>query len=58
MPLNVLAGVGGMSEWSMMTGPVNWRVAYPAFLLAMAAVGAASYFILKWIERRAMEQEP
>ncbi len=35
MPLTLLAGIGGMSEWSMMTGPENWRIAYPAFLLAM-----------------------
>ena len=32
MPLTLLAGIGGMSEWSMMTGPQNWRVAYPLFL--------------------------
>jgi magnesium transporter len=56
MPLSFLAGVGGMSEWSMMTGPGNWRVAYPAFLGAMIIVGVASYFILKWIERRALGQ--
>ncbi len=32
MPLTLLAGIGGMSEWSMMTGPANWRIAYPAFM--------------------------
>ena len=32
MPLTLLAGIGGMSEWSMMTGPENWQIAYPAFL--------------------------
>jgi len=32
MPLTLIAGIGGMSEWSMMTGPENWRIAYPAFL--------------------------
>jgi magnesium transporter len=52
MPLTLLAGVGGMSEWSMMTGPPNWRLAYPLFLLAMAAIGGANYYILKRIERR------
>lgn len=52
MPLTLLAGVGGMSEWSMMTGPDNWRVAYPAFLLAMALIGVASYFLLRRIESR------
>jgi magnesium transporter len=52
MPLTLLAGIGGMSEYSMMTGASNWRIAYPAFLLAMVAIGVGSYFILKWIDRR------
>jgi hypothetical protein len=36
----------------MMTGPQNWRIAYPAFLLAMAVIGFANYFLLKWLEKR------
>ena len=32
MPLSLLAGIGGMSEWTMMTGAANWRIAYPLFL--------------------------
>lgn len=50
MPLTLLAGIGGMSEWSMMTGPENWRIAYPAFLLGMAILGLISYFLLKRLE--------
>ncbi|HEX9116022.1 MAG TPA: magnesium transporter CorA family protein [Anaerolineae bacterium] len=52
MPLTLLAGIGGMSEWSMMTGPEHWRIAYPAFVLAMAVLGVASFFFLRWLERR------
>lgn len=52
LPLSLLASIGGMSEWSMMTGPENWRFTYPLFLLAMVVVGALSYFLLKWIIRR------
>jgi magnesium transporter len=52
MPLTLLAGIGGMSEWSMMTGPHNWKIAYPAFLLAMAVIGFANYCVLKWLERK------
>ncbi len=52
MPLTLLAGIGGMSEWSMMTGPQNWRIAYPLFLLAMAVFGLVSYSFLKWLEKR------
>jgi len=51
MPLTLLAGIGGMSEWSMMTGPSNWHIAYPAFLLGMVVLGVANYFVLKWLER-------
>ncbi len=52
MPLTMIAGIGGMSEWSMMTGPQNWRIAYPLFMAAMTAVGAASYYILRCLEAR------
>jgi magnesium transporter len=52
MPLTLLAGVGGMSEYSMMTGPENWRIAYPAFLLGMAVIGVISFFLLRLIEYR------
>lgn len=57
MPLTLLAGIGGMSEWSMMTGPENWRVAYPLFLLLMAVLGVVNYYFLKWIERRRNRKE-
>ena len=52
MPLTLLARIGGMSEWSMMTGSHNWRIAYPAFLLAMVVIGFFSYRLLKWFEKR------
>jgi magnesium transporter len=56
MPLSLLAGIGGMSEWTMMTGPANWRIAYPAFLLLLVTIGIASYFLLRWIESRSKEK--
>jgi magnesium transporter len=52
MPLTLLAGIGGMSEWSMMTGPGNWKIAYPVFLVAMVGVGFINYLILKKWEAR------
>jgi magnesium transporter len=52
MPLTLLAGIGGMSEWSMMTGPQNWRIAYPAFLLGMAVLGIINYFLIKLFEAK------
>jgi magnesium transporter len=52
MPMTLLSGIGGMSEWSMMTGAENWKMAYPAFLFLMMLVGIASYLILKRLEVR------
>jgi magnesium transporter len=56
MPLTLLAGIGGMSEWSMMTGSENWRIAYPAFLFALVVIGFSSYFLLNWLEKRSQRQ--
>lgn len=50
MPLTLLAGIGGMSEWSMMTGPKNWTIAYPVFFLLMVILGIGNYLILKRLE--------
>jgi magnesium transporter len=57
MPLTLLAGIGGMSEWTMMTGRENWRIAYPVFLLAMVLLGLANYYALRRIEKRRRRQE-
>ena len=35
MPLTVIAGIGGMSERSMMTGPENRRISYPLFIICL-----------------------
>ncbi len=52
MPMTLLAGIGGMSEWSMMTGPENWRVSYPLFFLAMVVIGVISFIFLKGVDKR------
>jgi magnesium transporter len=52
MPINVLAGVGGMSEFSMMTQAVPWPVAYGAFLIAMVLVGIGTYLMLHYFDKR------
>ena len=56
MPLTLLAGVGGMSEWSMMTGPENWRITYPAFLAGMTLIGFVSFMVLRRIEARGRDR--
>jgi len=57
MPLTFLAGIGGMSEWTMMTGQENWRIAYPIFLLAMVLLGLANYYTLIRLERRRSREQ-
>jgi len=56
MPLTLLAGIGGMSEWSMMTGPANWKLSYPLFFLLMGAIATANFYFLKWLDRRRLSQ--
>jgi len=47
MPLNIIAGVGGMSEFSMMTNGIDWRISYTLFMVAMVGIGYLTYVILK-----------
>ena len=52
MPLNVLAGIGGMSEFSMMTQGVAWPLSYGLFTVALAIVGWLTFLLLRFFERR------
>jgi magnesium transporter len=58
MPLTLLAGIGGMSEWTMMTGAHNWKISYPLFLLGLAVLGLGNYFLLRWVESRSDNPRP
>lgn len=52
MPLTLLASIGGMSEWSMMTGPENWKLSYPLFIIGMVVIAVINYFFIKRMEKR------
>jgi magnesium transporter len=54
MPINILAGIGGMSEFSMMTKDFNigWPFAYAGFLIGSVFIGWATYHLLKFFEAR------
>ena len=56
MPINILAGIGGMSEFSMMTQGIPWPLAYGIFIAAMAAIGWGTYTSLKYFEKRKVRQ--
>ncbi|MCF8155229.1 MAG: magnesium and cobalt transport protein CorA [Rhodoferax sp.] len=52
MPINILAGVGGMSEFSMMTQGIPWPLAFGGFLLGAVLVGGLTFVALKHFETR------
>jgi len=52
MPLTLLASIGGMSEWSMITGPENWKLSYPFFLVGLVVLGVVTWLMLKWWEKK------
>ena len=49
MPLTLLSGIGGMSEFTMMTGPDNWRTAYAVMMFVMVVIALATYMLLRRI---------
>jgi magnesium transporter len=51
-PINILAGMGGMSEFSMMTQGIPWPMAYGAFLVGAALIGVLTFMGLKHLETR------
>lgn len=58
MPLNFLAGVGGMSEYSMMTKGIPWPVSYIIFTVAMVLVGWITYVCLRYFGNRKLKSNP
>lgn len=53
MPLTLLAGIFGMSEWTVLTGgEENIRSSYPFFGGIILLIGAANFIVLKWLEKR------
>ena len=52
LPLNLIASVGGMSEFSMMTQGIAWYISYPIFMIAMAVLGWLTWWwVVKLIDR-------
>ena len=51
-PINIVAGIGGMSEFSMMTRAIPWPLAYGGFVLGILGLGVAVYAGLRFMEQR------
>lgn len=52
MPLNVIAGIGGMSEFSVFTRHIPWQISYGLFTIGMVIVAWITFYILRLYERR------
>lgn len=49
LPLNLIASIGGMSEWSMMTQGLAWPVSYALFSLGMLVIGVLTWIVMKQV---------
>jgi magnesium transporter len=49
MPLTVITGLGGMSEFTMMTEGIWWPYAYSALVIGMILVGYITYILVQRI---------
>ena len=56
MPLNVLAGIGGMSEFSMMTTNIPWPIAYSSLCVGLVFVAWSTYISVQFFERRKIKR--
>ena len=56
MPVNIIAGIGGMSEFSMMTSGIPWQLAYGCFILVMIAIGLFTFIGLRTFENKRIEK--
>lgn len=58
MPLNVLAGMGGMSEFSSFTTGTPWWIAYGLFALGLALIGALVYAVVRKMSQDKSDEAP
>ena len=52
MPLNILASIGGMSEFSTATQDFPKSISYGAFIIFLAIIGWLTYLLLRFFETR------
>lgn len=57
MPLNVIAGIGGMSEFSMMTKNIPWPISYSIFTIGLLIVAWFTFVILQMFEKRGSRRQ-
>ncbi len=59
LPLNLIASIGGMSEYTRMTEHlINWPIAYALFLMAMIILGILTWvFLVKQLHQQKLIKE-
>ncbi len=58
LPLNLIAGIGGMSEYTDITKSVPWQFSYAALTLIMVIIGCITYYVLKLYSNRKRARRP
>jgi len=52
MPLTLIASIGGMSEWTMMTGgDANWKTSYTLLILGMLVLTLLNFLLIKGLAK-------
>jgi magnesium transporter len=59
MPLNVIAGIGGMSEFSMMTSGIPWWISYTLFSAGLVVIALITYVLIRGMgyEKKAQKKK-
>lgn len=52
LPLNLIASIGGMSEFTMMTEGIDWRISYSLFFVGMVVLGVGIWLLVKKLINR------
>jgi len=56
LPLNLIASIGGMSEYSMMTHGLDWRLSYALLVLGMAGLAWITWVTIMRVFNRRLAQ--
>lgn len=57
MPLTLISGIGGMSEFTLLVGETNLKIGYLVLFVVMAIIAALNYTMLKRMEREINDDE-
>lgn len=57
MPLTLISGIGGMSEYTMMVGQENWKIGYFILLVLMVGVAIINFLLLRRMEQNLTKEE-